>query len=426
MYRRRVRFYQSAIFILALGYLAQAATPLRLHHDAVVLLSIADSVAHGGGFRFNGEPTFFPPGYPAFVALLLKLRLAHNWVLIGFNIISLFVGLSAVSYVLLHRIVDTIFPVLNVCLVSSLSFVFIKYSTIPLTDVGFFGIAMCCLALMESASQVGFGRKFWQRIIASWILALAALAVRRVGLALIPALLWSIISHEEGRRYIQRISNRTKIAIVLCLGCASAFIAWIVMETSTLRDRQIVLMGHSLTDAVPQILSFRLRELGEITCNLPFLTLPASIQHAVPVIGAVFLALVLGGIVLKREISPTTVFLCCYSLIIFSWPYYDPRFWLPVIPLLVAYSWLSIRRIGRIMRDGFCCEIFGVVYVALFVAMGILTLLSSTLVTFAGSEFPNIYREQNYHSTYCAVFPSCNGDQPKVDEDALHVLRTFK
>jgi hypothetical protein len=422
-YRRRVRFYQSAILILALGYLLQVVTPLRLHPDTVVLLSVADSVAHGGRFQLNGQPTVFPPGYPAFVALLLKLRLAHNWVLIGFNVISLFVGLWAVCYVLMRRIFDTIFPVLNVCLVSSLSFVFIKYSTIPLTDAGFFGIAMCCLAVMESVSQVRFGRQFWQRIIACWALAVAALALRRVGLALIPALLWSMFSHEELRMCIRRLSNRTKIAIVLGVGCASAFTAWIVAETSTLRDRQAVLMGHSLTDVVSQVFSFRLRELGEMTFNSPFFTLPPSIQPAVPLVGALLLSLVVGGMVLKLEIRPTTVYLCSYSLIIFSWPCYDPRFWLPVIPLLVAYSWLSIR---RIMRDTFCWEMFRVVYLTLFGVMGIMTLRSSTAVTLSGSEFPNIYREQYYHSTYCAVFPSCNEGPPKVDEAALRVFRTFR
>lgn len=113
------------------------------------------------------------------------------------------------------------------------------------------------------------------------------------------------------------------------------------------------------------------------------------------------LALVLWGIALKREIRPTTVFLCSYSLIIFSWPYYDPRFWLPVIPLLVAYSGLSIK---YVMRHGSNLDILGVGYLTMFVVMGLVALRISTMATFSGSQFPNIYCEQYYHSTYCAMF----------------------
>jgi len=397
MYRRRVRVYQSVILILALAYLVQAATPLRLHPDTVVLLSVADSVAHGGGFLFHGQPTVFPPGYPAFVALLLKLGLAHNWVLIGFNFVSLAVGFWAVGYILIRRVFDTMFPVLNVCLVSLPSFVFVKYSTIPLTEAGFFGLAMCCLAVLESASQSSLGRKFWLRIIAGWFLTAAALAWRRAGLALIPALLWSIFSHKEVREYVRRISSLMKIAILLSMGCASAVTVWIVMETSTLRDRQAVVTGQSLTDVISQNFIIRLMELGEMTLNVPFHTFPLRLRPAVLLVGGLILALILRGILmLRREIHPATVSLCSYSLMIFAWPWYDSRFWLPVVPLLMAYAGLSIKH--AIVRHR-SLAMFLRLYLTAFTFIGTMTLGWSTVITFSGNQFPNAYERPKPEAT---------------------------
>ncbi|MGO4883419.1 MAG: hypothetical protein ACLP59_21765 [Bryobacteraceae bacterium] len=313
--------------LLVTGYLIQVVSPLRLHPDTVVLLSIADSVIHGHGFlSYYGQPTVFPPGYPALVALLQKFGIAHNGVLIGFNFLSTFVGLWAVSNVLMRRIFKSIFPVLNVCLVSASSFVFIKYGTIPLSDAGFFGLAMCSLAVMESLGELKVGQKFWLRMVASWFLAAAALAVRRVGLALIPALLWSFLSHTEVRQYLKELSRRTKVVIILVVGCVSGITYWIVSQTSTLRDRQTVMTGHSLFDTAYQIFNFRLKELGEMTFNLPYVALSPVVQKCVPAIGALLLVLVLVGIVLKRQVTPMLVFFGSYLAIIFVWPYYDLAF----------------------------------------------------------------------------------------------------
>jgi hypothetical protein len=42
---------------------------------------MAESAAHGGGFLDDGEKSVFPPGYPAMLAFLLRLGLAHPWVM---------------------------------------------------------------------------------------------------------------------------------------------------------------------------------------------------------------------------------------------------------------------------------------------------------------------------------------------------------
>jgi hypothetical protein len=66
---------------LAIGFWLQIFTPLRLTTDAVTLLSMGESAVHGGGFLDDGKKSVFPPGYPAMLAFLLRLGLAHPWVM---------------------------------------------------------------------------------------------------------------------------------------------------------------------------------------------------------------------------------------------------------------------------------------------------------------------------------------------------------
>src|SRR5689334_9478111 len=220
-YSERLRLYVTAILLLALAYLVQVVTPLRFHPDSVVLLSIAETAAHGGGFLYEGHGTQFPPGYPALVGLLLRFGLAHVWVLIALNILMFFVGLTAAYYVLSRRFCNSVFSTLNVCLLSAMSFVFVKNLTIPLTDVLFFGIAMCCLAVMESTADVEPGAELVWRIVGSWILVAVCISVRRIGMALIPAVIYVTISRIRIREYLRLCSPRVKTAglVTAGIGC---------------------------------------------------------------------------------------------------------------------------------------------------------------------------------------------------------------
>jgi hypothetical protein len=243
-----------------------------------------------------------------------------------------------------------------------------------------------------------------------------------------------------------------KVAILLGMGCASAVTAWVVMETSTLRDRQSVM--SSLPDVISRTLIGRFRELSEIALNVPFSALSPTMRLAALLVGGLLLALVLAGVIVAgREIHATTVFFCTYCLIIFSWPYYDPRFWLPVIPLLAAYAGLAIQHaIARHRFWGGCLRL----YLAVFMLIGAMTLAWSTAITFSGRRFPDTYQrpkpgaaaslsamdrvaqhimpegyylwgeERSFRSTYCAIFRSCTDAPAQVDESALHVYRTFK
>ena len=134
---------------------------------------------------------------------------------------------------------------------------------------------------------------------------------------------------------------------------------------------------------VLQILSFRLTEFGELFVNLPMSKTPTEVHFMVPWIGLILLLLTLFGLATKRrEIGPTEIFLVCYLGIMFAWPYYDPKFWLPVIPLLTAYSVLAVKKLK--LQNSVVT-----IYCTIFAIIGLVAILYSTRISFAGSISPD-------------------------------------
>lgn len=382
------------------------------------MLSVAETVEHGGGFLFHGQPTVFPPGYPALVAILIKLNLAHVWVLVSVNVIFLAIGLLALRHILKSYFFSE-HSALGVCILSLLSFVFIKYSAFPLTDLLFFCVSMCCLAVMKNTALSPFSLR---RAIVSAVLVITSICIRRIGIALIPALLYMVIFQSGLRLYVMRLSLRMKAASMLVASSVAVAIVWAVRTTSTLRDFHRALNGHTVIDAAIGILAIRLKELGEIAINLPFDALPRVVQDIVPFIGFLAFALAFGGVASRRkQFGVTEAYFVSYAAVILVWPFYDPRFWLPVIPLLIAYSGLSLRRLMRREIVAYICE----GYMLMFVVLGLVTLASTTVMSFSGPRFTDGY--PLYHPTYCAAWHCKEGfDATKVDPDALHLLRSYK
>jgi hypothetical protein len=150
--------------------------------------------------------------------------------------------------------------------------------------------------------------------------------------------------------------------------------------------------------------------------------MPTKLHVIVPWMGLLLFMLTLFGLSTKRrKINPTEVFMVCYICILFAWPYSDARFWLPVIPLLIAYSVLAVRslRFPRVVVTIYCI---------LFATLGFGVIAYSTGISFAGSKFPDKYGDGYLRPTYCAAFHSCRdgGDPNKVDAKVLRLIREYK
>ena len=430
-----MKLYRLITIILAIGYGLQLFTPIRLQYDSVTLLSVADSVAHGGSYLFQGQPTVFPPGYPSIIAVFLRFGLSYTMILVALNLVFIVAGLFAAFRLFKNQWPFGKVPT-AICIFTAFSFIFIRHATIAATDLCFFGVSIWTLLVLRSISESHLGRALVLRIIASWVMAVAAISVRRVGLALVPALIWSLASHPEIKNYIRRCSIRgktTAVVTILFLACITVFI---VKTTSTIRDRHA---DSAMFNNERQIITCRLGELAQLAFNAVGYTdldegrgyvasvkLPKGLDSILPGIGGLIVGIVLFGIS-KTKFTSTEVYVLSYLAIIFAWPYYDTRFWLPVIPFVIGYSVVTLKQVSgkRISRK----LVYAYSYV--FCGIGLWWLVASTSITFSGRNFPNVYLEGYYHLTYCDFYHSCTPTSKSfptfpVNQAALHLLQTYK
>ena len=417
----KLGFFRSLLLLLGICYLLQVFSPLRLNTDAIAILSMGESAAHGGGFLDSGQKTVFPPGYPALLAVLLTLGLAHPWVIVGLNVVFLTVGLYAVNSLLIREFFEDRAVVLIICSFFLLSYVVVKHFTIPLTDVPFFCLSMSCIADTSQTTNVHSNWRFAVLTGTAWLLAVASITVRSIGLALLPPLVFALLSSPQFKLILERLSLRTKMIIVVIAVFVGAGTAYVFENTSYWRifisDAKIA----NIFILIFQIPSYRFRELGELFGNLPTTRMPPKLLAVVPWMGLLLFLLTFFGLATKRRMSPTEVFLVCYMGILFAWPYYDARFWLPVIPLLIAYSVLAVKSL-RIPKAAIT------IYCIIFATLGFGAIAYSTRITFAGGKFPDEYGTGSLRPTYCAAFQSCQdgGDPDKVDAKTLRLLLEYK
>ena len=409
------RMWQCCMFLLIACYALQTCSPLRLDADAVALLSMADSAAHGGGFVDQGHRTVFPPGYPALIAVLSRSGLGYSSAIIGMNLLLLLGGLFFAYRILRERFFQNKMTSLYVCSLSLFSYVVIKHFTMPLSDIAFFGIAMCSLAVMDHASTLKGGKHFVALVLAGWGLVVVSITIRRIGVALIPALVYVVISSPESKLFLK--------GILLVAGVLGTIL--VVSATSTIRDFTTVAGKSTLPKMLFQNSAYRLGELGEIAINAPTSRLPAAARVVVPWMGLAAWSVILCGLLIKRQ-NPGTieVFFGSYLCVLLAWPYYNARFWLPVVPLLIGYAGLAIRRV----IDRTPVAAAAAIYCSAFVLTGAVALAFSTRITFAGSKFPDVYGDGTLRPSYCAAFQTCSEaySADEVDPQVAKLLRTYR
>jgi hypothetical protein len=416
---------QGALLVLIACYALQTLSPLRLNTDSIVLLSMADAAAHGGGFLDQGHNTVFPPGYPALLAVLLRSGLGHSSVIVGMNLLLLLGGLFVGHRILSKRFFRSRATSFKVCSLSLLSYVFVKHFTMPVTDVAFFGIAMGCLAVVDHASTLKWGKEFVAFALPGWGLAILSIMMRRIGVALIPALVYAVVCSPEAKRRLKGIPVRNRFSVAAVLTTAALGTVLAVLSTSTLTDFTGAVGKSRLRTVLFQIPLYRVTELGELAINAPASKLPAAAQVVVPVIGLAALSMIIGGLLTKRrDFGAVEVFFGSYLCVLFAWPYYDVRFWLPVVPLLIGYSGLAIRQ----ANDRKHVAVVASIYCSAFVLAGAVALGFSTRISLARSKFPDLYGDRSFRSSYCAAFQTCSGPYSanEADPKVVKLLRMYR
>ncbi len=414
---RATLLLRCVLLVVCLLYLLQLWSPLRLNGDAIQLLSVASSAADGHGFRDHGQKTRYPPGYPAMIAILDRMREARPWTLVGLNAVFLFLGLGCTNYVARNYFLLNDRWAIVTVLFTALSFALIKHFTLPLTDIPFFGTSLAALALTVRAER-NSGTRYYALWGAAVSTAIASVVIRPIAIALFPCLMWSLGEHLGVGRILRR-DKKIRIA------CASGSVVLVVLATVVLlrtmyvRDALMVFAHQGTGRAIRDTLEFRVQEIGELFLNGP----ASKLRLLAPLIwvaGAIGIAIL---IIFGRRcrIGSVEIYLGTYLSIVLIWPYLDARFWVPVLPCIFA-ELFSLARPW--MFTGWKKHI-GITYSACYALMGLAALAYSTSITFAGRNFPLRFGDGNLRATYQTFYSHTHVDGAKVDPEALEVLERY-
>jgi hypothetical protein len=250
------------------------------------------------------------------------------------------------------------------------------------------------------------------------MLLVVAVFFRRIGVALIPAMLYairpSVLRGGKWRQMIQS-TNRSPFPFIALIFIVLVAVVWLGRYLFYLPDLGGPMQGLSLAQIASKLFHMRALDLGEILLNVSNAKL-GRLQPLVPAAGIVLMLLIfLGFVAARRDLHPAHVYLLCYLAIMFVWPYGDNRFWLPVLPLLAMVVLQALQALGDIAAIRLLSAAYAAVYLLLFLAAA----AYSTKITYS-HDFIHAYGTGQTASDYTQAWS--NGP---VTTQAAYVIRRF-
>jgi hypothetical protein len=399
------------IYILIACYLVACFTPLRLEHDSIRYFAIKACIESGYNDQCPALDDFLPNGYPVLLVGLSKTGLLNAFTIAFINAIYLLCSL-----VLTRKIIGFSNPVIFYLAVL-LNWTFIKLFAYPLSEMQYLFFSVASLYYFSRYTK----EKKWQHLLFSFLLAALAVYTRTIGFALLAALV-------TGYAW----ENRAQLARKTILIPAIFIIALIVVALLKLPGTShyieaLFTSGETEVSFLTQ-LATHTREWGQLLLNMPtgkanvYLT-DIWVNIIFGVAGIVLIAWVIYALYRCRSSMPAVIifYLVIYSLVIFKWPHFDPRFWVPVLPFMVAAVLKAPLPAVKWLKP------FSIFVFAAYMLMGIIAFGFSFYTQFNKEAFARTQANGIYQKEYEIHF---FGGQPGSSTaptrlDALEILEKY-
>ena len=360
-----MRWFLIGIAALGAFYLIQIATPLRLDDDSVDYLRVAAAITDG-----LPVPTLpIPLGYSRMLSVLERIGVATSATFVIVNCLFILIGLYSVWKLTEYSARAREFAVLGTLLTIPV----IKSAVIALPDAGFFGVSLLAVWCLSSADDRNRIERYALIALAA-LLTIAAISLRYAGIALIPALAWSLF----------RRSTRRELAAFAFLALVFVAIALtsriFSMYVSQARGYYSVGPGQLLDRAMVVVRSF-----GEVMVNVPFSRLRTG--GALFVAAGIVFAAILSTLLRMRAITPARIYVVSYLLLLIVWPFPTPRLWMPMIPLIFVEA---AEGFVRVHRSRWMTVAAGT-YASWLALTGVAALAFTTRISLSGEKFPQMY-----------------------------------
>jgi len=405
-----------AIYALAAVYLLNCLTPIRLHVDMVRYFLIKDCIEFGCPPNSDAAKDYMPYGYTALLLLLSKLHLLHSFVLVLINILYLAGGLWMVR----KLFGETMRPYALLFIVL-LNWTVIKYVTHPMSEMQYIFFSMASLYFFYRYTK----DNRVVSLVAAFALGGLAFLTRSVGISLIAALVAGLVW--QYRKAVMQLILRNKVYVIAIF----AVIAGVLIFSKQLGlDHYTGVFTKQFQKGVTfgAMIKWHFAEWSEVGFNTSIVKLfpyvpSAAAKLIFTITGILFVACFVWVLYIRKNSVPFIVkaYLAFYTVLMFDWPFYDPRFWVPVLPLIAAViSQLPLprARMPRVLATVFCA-----VYLLLGVgAVGYFTYTSLDKKVMVRTQANGVYR--NEYET--VLFGKPLSDTARhIDPDALSIIRRY-
>jgi hypothetical protein len=412
------RIFRGLFAIMALAYLATCFTPLHIHFDSIRYYNIKDCIEFGCPPDSFAATDYLPYGYTGLLIALSKMGILNGFFIVLVNFIYLLLGIWFVQKIFREQLS----PFLFYCIVL-FSWTVIKFSAHPLSEMQYIFFSCASLYCFHLYTK----QNGYKWMILAFLLGILTMLTRTVGISLIPALVLGVMY--QHRTEISRIIRKNKlvlIAILVVLAGLAFFAKYLkVLDYTSLLKSS---MGQGLGSFFGENLKNHLQELGEVFLNMPASKLMSYLPGAAGpalfiVFGLAVLVWFFWTLFARRSAIPFYIkmYLLFYSFIIINWPYYDPRFWVPVLPLIVAVLLQTPFSSKPWLRS------LSKVYLGVYLMLGIFAAVYSLKTglnkeEFAKKQANGVYR--NEYETYFFGKP-LSDTAVHLDQNVVDILNKY-
>ncbi|MGV3767347.1 MAG: hypothetical protein ACO1NW_14530 [Chitinophagaceae bacterium] len=398
---------------LAAVYLANCISPLRFHVDTNRYFAIKDCFEIGCAPDSVAAQDYLPYGYTFLLLGLSKAGILHSFTIILINAVYLLAALYFTT-----RIFAGMFNKYLLFVLVLLNWTTIKFMVHPLSEMQYLFFSMAALYFFYRYTQ--------EKKILPLLLAFAcgalAFFTRTVGVTLIAALVAGIMWE-----YRQQIIQLVKKHKVILIALAVLVVLVIVFSKFLGLDHYTGVLTKQFDEGaqVTRVFKWHLTEFTEIGLNTSIARLntifsPTASSIIFISIGVLYLAGYIYLLFIRRNNIPFVVkaYLLFYTLLMFNWPFYDPRFWVPVVPLFIALvcqvkiTTVKWRRLSYVLIVPYV--------VSGIAAIGYMTYTSFNKEVLARKQANGVYR--NEYETYFFGKP-LSDTAKKTDAYLLDVLK---
>lgn len=385
------RLFTFAMLAMGVIYITGSFTPLHIHFDSIRYYNIKDCIQYGCDPNSEAAKDYLPYGYTALLITLSKLGILTAFTVVFVNCLYLFAALYFVKKIFAKLVHPVLFVLIALC-----NWTVIKFAMHPLSEMQYLFFSCASLYCFHRYIQ----KKSYAQLALAFLFAIGTVLTRTVGISLIAALVLGIVYQHKAE--LTRIVRKNKILLIIVALAAVAVIFF--AKPLKIRDYTSLLEG-SLEKGIGNFIGENLKnhftELAEVFINLPANKvtgfLPGSLGTVLfIVIGVVCLLWLLVCTFSSSSRIPFYIraYMAFYMFIIFNWPYYDPRFWVPVLPLLVIFILRTPFRLPSLAK------MLSRLYLAVYLLIGLLAAAYALYTGFNKERFARNQAAGDYRNEY--------------------------